>query len=339
MSFSVKVEPSGHQFNVEAGETVLEAALRQGVALPYGCRNGACGACLGKLLSGEVSYPEGSPPALGDAEQAAGQAVLCQAVAESDLVIESREAEQAQDIEVKILPSRIAVMQRLNHDVMLLKLKLPETERMQFLAGQYIDILLKDGRRRSFSLANAPHDDDYLVLHIRHIEGGDFTGEVFDKMQLKDILRIEGPHGQFCLREDSNRPLIFMAGGTGYAPIKGMLDHMLAMGIQRPVHLYWGARAREDLYLHQEAEALAALHDNIRYTPVLSEPKDSDNWTGRTGYVHDAILEDYPDLSEYEIYAAGPPAMVYAGRDALPAHGLDLSRYYSDAFEFQGDRK
>jgi len=336
MSFCIKVEPSGHQFQVTEGENILQAALNQGLALPYGCRNGACGSCMGKLISGKIAYPQGNPITLSPEDVANGLVVFCQAEAKSDLVLESREVSQELDIQVKTLPTRISEMTRLNHDVMLLRLKIPASERMQFLAGQYIDILLKDGRRRSFSLANAPHNDELLELHIRHIDGGDFTSEVFDKMKPKDILRIEGPHGQFYLREDSTRPIILMAGGTGFAPIKGMLEHALAMGMSRPIHLYWGARAKQDLYQHDEAQAFAEAHAHITYTPVLSSPNDTDNWQGRTGYVHDVIMQDFPDLTAHEIYAAGPPVMVYAGRDAFPKNGMDLQFYYSDAFEFQG---
>ncbi len=335
MRFSILVEPSGHRFEAEENETLLDAALRQGVALPYGCRNGACGSCVAKVVRGEIRYPEGQPAAVTAEEAALGMAALCQARAASDLVIESREVGSAAEIEVRILPSRIESMARLNHDVMLLRLKLPATERLQFLAGQYIDILLRDGRRRSFSLANAPHDDAFLELHIRHIEGGEFTSEVFDKMKVKDILRIEGPHGGFYLREESDRPIIFMAGGTGFAPVKAMIEHALASGMSRPMHLYWGARAREDLYMHDLAAGWAARYPHIQYTPVLAEPQAGDDWQGAIGFVHQAILADYPDLSGHEIYAAGPPAMVYAGKDVFPAHGLMLEHYFSDAFEYQ----
>ncbi len=336
MSFSVKVEPSGHQFTVEADESILDAALRQGVVLPYGCRSGACGACVAKVVEGEVHYPDGSlPPALSEEEAAVGMVALCLAHADSDLVIESKEVESPEEITVKTLPCRIEVMERLNEDVMLLKLKLPDNERLQFLAGQYIQILLKDGRKRSFSLANAPEKDDLLELHIRHVEGGEFTTEVFDKMKVKDILRIEGPHGQFYLREDSPRDIIFMAGGTGFAPIKGMIEHAIDIGLERNMTLYWGVRDRKHLYLHDWCEKMAAGHANLTYIPVLSQPLPEDHWTGRTGLVHEAIIADHPDLSGYDVYAAGPPAMVEAGKQAFPQHGLDLEHYYSDAFEFQ----
>ena len=338
MSFSVKVEPSGHTFPVENDEPILDAALRHGLGLPYGCRNGACGSCMGKVLEGKIAYPDDElPPALTEEQAAAGMALFCQATAQSNLAIETREVADGQDIQIRKLPTRIAEMSRLNHDVMLLKLKLPSSERLQFLAGQYVDFLLKDGRRRSFSLANAPHDDEYLVLHIRHVEGGRFTGEVFDKMKVKDILRIEGPYGGFYLREASDRPIIFMAGGTGFAPIKGMLEHAFALGLNRTMHLYWGARAKRDLYLSELPEQWAEQYDNFVYTPVLSEPMVEDNWQGRTGYVHDAIVADHPNLAGYDIYASGPPPMVYAGQDVFPAHGLDLDHYYSDAFEYNKD--
>lgn len=338
MSFSVKVEPSGHSFPVEDDEPILDAALRHGLALPYGCRNGACGSCMGKVLEGKVAYPDDElPPALSEAQAGTGMALFCQARALGNLVIETREVAAGQDIPIKKLPTRIAEMSRLNHDVMLLKLKLPASERLQFLAGQYVDFVLKDGRRRSFSLANAPHDDEFLVLHIRHVEGGRFTGEVFDKMKVKDILRIEGPFGGFYLREESERPIIFMAGGTGFAPIKGMLEHAFASGLDRPMHLYWGARAVRDLYMQELPAQWLREHSNFQYTPVLSEPLPEDHWQGRTGYVHEAIIQDHPQLAGYAIYASGPPPMVYAGQDAFPAHGLDLDHYYSDAFEYNKD--
>ncbi len=337
MSFTVHIQPSGHQFDVEPGESVLDAALRQGFAFPYGCRNGACGNCMGKLLAGEVEYGVQLPPGLSDADVAQGKALFCSAIPLSDLSIEVREIGAAKDIPVKTLPCRVAKMERLHDDVMRLFLKLPATERLQFLAGQYIDILLRDGRRRSFSLANAPHDDALLELHIRHIEGGRFTGEVFTTMKEKAILRFEGPLGTFFLREDSERPIIFVAGGTGFAPIKAMIEHAIAEHIERPIHLYWGARGPRDLYLDELARHWAQEHPHIEYTPVLSQARPEDNWTGRTGYVHEAVLADHADLSAHEVYASGPPAMVQAARTSFTARGLNPDCYFSDAFEYAND--
>ena len=337
MSYQVTLKPSNHKFNVNADETVLEAALRQGYNLNYGCRNGACGSCMGKVLEGSVTYADRPRAALDSDDEADGQALFCQAIPTSDLIIEAFEIGAVKDIPIKTLPCKVAVLERLNHDVMLVKLKLPTTERMQFLAGQYVDFLLKDGRRRSFSIANPPHEDEFIELHIRHVEGGRFTSEVFDAMHTKDLVRIQGPLGTFFLREDSSRPVIFMVGGTGFGPIKGIIEHALAMKIERPMHLYWGARAKEDLYMDEQAKAWTRINPLIRYTPVLSEPKEEDLWQGRTGFVHEAIAADYADLSTYEIYASGPPVMVYAGKDVFEKQGLDLQHYFSDAFEFAKD--
>lgn len=337
MSYSVRIESTDHIFHVNEGESILEAAERQSIALPYGCRGGACGACKGELKQGSVTYPNGTPPGLSADEHSKGFALFCEAVPTSDLVIKSREISSANQIEVKILPCRVHEKTQLNHDVVLIKLLLPKTERLQFFAGQYINFLLKNGKHRSFSLANAPHDDEFIELHIRHIPGGKFTSAVFDEMHEKDMMRIEGPFGSFYLQEESERPIIIMAGGTGFAPAKGMIEHALKVGLERPIHLYWGVRAKEDLYMDELVQSWTKQNPLIRYTPVLSDAKEEDNWTGRTGYVHDAIMEDYPDLSQHEIYGSGRPEMVYAGRDEFVKNKLDLDHYFSDAFEFQKD--
>ena len=338
MSFKVVVKPSNHEFTMEAGETVLDAALRNGLSFPYGCRSGVCGACKNKVLEGELDYGGGLPPALDDQDVAAGFGLFCQAYAKSDLVLEVKEVETPRDIPLKNLPTRIAHMDQLSEDVMRVFLKLPETERLQFLAGQYIDVLMPDNKRRSFSLANAPHEDELLELHIRHIDGGRFTDKLFGhEIGEKSILRIEGPHGSFFLREDSDKPIIFMAGGTGFAPIKGIIEHAFAEGLQREMYLYWGVRSRKDLYMLDLVNKWAAEHSNFHFVPVLSDPQPDDAWDGRLGYVTDAIMADFDDLSKYDIYAGGAPAMVYAGRDAFVTKGMDQERYYSDAFEIAGD--
>ncbi|MBD3619472.1 MAG: CDP-6-deoxy-delta-3,4-glucoseen reductase [Chromatiales bacterium] len=339
MSFIVTIQPSGHQFTCEDDETVLDAALRQGYALPYGCRNGACGSCLGRLLQGEVDYGAVKPPAINEKEIAEGKALFCQALPLSDLEIEVREIGAAKDIVIKTLPVRVIGLNRLNHDVMEMRLKLPATERLQFLAGQYIDILLKDGRRRSFSLANAPHQDEYLELHLRHVPGGDFTDHVFNEMKEKALLRIEGPLGSFFLREDSERPVILVAGGTGFAPIKGIIEHAIAHGDTRPMILYWGARAREDLYLNDLAQDWADAHANISYVPVLSEPGADDAWEGRSGFVHEAVVADHPDLAGFDVYMAGPPPMIQAARAAFGERGLPDEQLYYDSFDYSADAK
>jgi len=332
---TVTILPSKHSFTVAEQETILDAALRQGYSLSYGCRNGACGSCVSKLIKGKVDYPKGSPPTLESNKEEPSATVLCQAVPLTDITIEAHEIAAVKDIPVKTLPCRVTLIEHLTHDVIEMRLKLPVTERLQFLAGQYLDFLLKDGRRRSFSIANTPHNDNYIELHIRHVQDGRFTGRVFDEIQEKDILRIEGPKGSFYIREESHRPSIMMAGGTGIAPIKAMVEYSLATDLKKPIHIYWGAESLRDLYMHDTLIKLANENEHIQYTPVLNKPRSEDNWNGRTGYVHLSVMEDYPDLSEYDLYGSGPPVMVYAGRDSFPENGLDLKNYYSDAFEFQ----
>lgn len=335
MPYHVALRPSGHEFQVAENESVLDAALREkGAVLPYGCRNGTCGSCMGKILAGEIVYPAERPPGLSEREQAEGKALLCQARPQSDLVIEAREIKTGGDIAVKILPCRVERRELLAPDVMRLYLRLPSVERLQFLAGQYVDILLADGRRRSFSLANPPHADDLLELHVRRVPGGFFTDYVFDKMKEKALLRFQGPLGTFFLREDSPRPIILIGGGTGFAPLKGILEHAFHIGLGRPLHLYWGARAKVDLYLDGLPRRWEAEHPNFRYTPVLSEPRPEDGWGGRTGWVHEAVAADYPDLSGHEVYMSGPPPMIRAAKPAFAARGLPEERLYYDSFEF-----
>lgn len=339
MSFTVHIKPSGHRFEVEPDEPVLDAALRHGYAFPYGCRGGACGACMGKLLDGTVDYGTELPPALSSDDVEQGLALFCQAHATSDLTLEIKEIGEGDALEIKTMPTKVQKKEFLSHDVVRLYLKLPETERMQFRAGQYIDILLPDGRKRSFSLANAPHDDALIELHVRHVDGGDFTGYVVDELHEKDILRIEGPHGSFFLREETNRPLIFMAGGTGFAPIKGIIEHALAEGMNQPMHLYWGVRAQKDLYLDALPLKWAKHLPHFHFVPVFSEPTTDLPDDARTGYVHDAIIEDFPDgLAAFDVYASGPPVMVHAGFDAFKKCGLTKDHYFSDAFEFQAPK-
>jgi CDP-4-dehydro-6-deoxyglucose reductase len=334
MTYQVKIQASGHSFTVEKQEAVLDAALRQGIILPYGCRNGACGACMGIVLEGQVSYDGDPPPALTEADAALGRAVFCQARAGSDLSIGVREVDAARDIVVKTLPCRVDKLEHLAHDVIRIYLKLPSTERLQFLAGQYIDVLIKGHEPRAFSIANAPHDDEFVELQIRYVEGGLFTDQVFHHMQEKTLLRIRGPLGTFFLREDTDRPVILIGGGTGFAPLKGILEHVFETGIVRPIHLFWGVRAGRDLYLDELPVRWVQEHTNLSYTPVLSEPSAEDDWNGKTGLVTDSVIAHYPDLSGYDVYMSGPPVMVETGYDLFQQHGLDTSRFFSDAFAY-----
>lgn len=339
MSHQITIKPSGHVYTAQEGETVLESALREGFTLAYGCRNGACGTCKGTILQGSVDYGNYQESALSEEDKRAGRALFCCARPLTDLTIECREVGVAKDIQIKTLPCRVQKMERRTADVMIISLKLPAKERLQFLAGQYVDILLKDGKRRSFSLANAPHDDELLELHVRNVSGGAFTEQVFGKMQEKDILRFEGPLGTFFLREDSNKPIVFLASGTGFAPIKGILEHAFHKGTARQMTLYWGARTRNDIYMPELPEQWAREHPNFRFIPVLSDPAPEDRWQGRTGLVHEAVLQDIPDLSGHQVYACGAPAMVEAAHPAFVAQGLPEDEFYSDAFVFSADAK
>ena len=338
MTYQITIEPSGHKFEIEPEETILEGALRNGFAFSYGCRAGSCGACRGKIVEGKYRYEDDEKPiALSEHDEKTGMCVFCQAYPQSDMVLEVREISAAKDIAIKTLPCRVNSLEKLAPDVMRLKLKLPQVERMQFLAGQYLDILLKDGRRRSFSIANAPHNDELLELHVRLIEGGEYTTYVFNEMKEKEILRIEGPLGNFFLREESDRPVILIAGGTGFAPIKAIVEHAIAEQLTRPVHFYWGVRNRTSLYLHQLAESWKKELKDFSYKAVLSEPEVADNWDGETGMVHEAVLNDFNDFSAFDVYASGPPAMVDAIADTFSQKGMDSNHFYSDAFNFAND--
>ena len=340
MGFKITIQPSQHTFLCEAGESILDAALRQGLAMPYGCRDGACGACRGRVLSGSVDIGRAQEHALGETDRAAGFALFCCASPKEDLTIEAREMRSSQDIPVKTLPARVEKMTRAAPDVMLIELKLPACERLQFLAGQYIDILLKDGRRRSFSLANAPHDDSRLQLHVRRVPEGHFTNHVFTAMKERDLLRINGPHGSFFLREESAKPMLLVAGGTGFAPIKAVIEHAIAENQQRPMTLYWGGRRKEDIYLADLAEGWARKHPGFRFIPVLSESAPGDRWNGRTGLVHAAAMQDHPDLSAHQAYVCGAPAMVAAARrDFVGQCGLPEEEFIADSFEFSSDTR
>lgn len=338
MPYQVTIQPSGHRFTVDEDETILEAALREGFALPYGCRNGACGACKGTVLAGQVDYGTYSANALKDDEKTQGRALFCRAKPCSDVIIEVKEIGAAKDIVVKTLPCRVEKLDRLADDVMRVKIKLPANERLQFLAGQYIDFQLKNGRVRSYSLANPPHDDALLELHIRHVPGGLFTDQVFSTLKERDILRLKGPLGSFFIREDSDKPMIFLAGGTGFAPIKGMLEHAFAAHMDREMVLYWGVRSLKDLYLAELPQRWQAEHPNFSFVPVLSDPQPEDDWQGRTGFVHAAVLADFADLSGYQVYACGAPAMVDSAREAFTqTRGLPEDEFFADAFVYAAD--
>ncbi len=343
MSFHVTVQPSGRQFQTGADETILAAGMRQGIGLPYGCKDGACGSCKCKKLSGTVVHGNHQAKALSADEEAQGFVLTCCATAQSDVVLESRQVVDVGQFPVKKMPVRVMALEKKSADVMWVKLQLPANDRFQFHAGQYIDFLLRDGSRRSYSMANAPHqlsDELQAVeLHIRHMPGGKFTDHVFGAMKEKEILRAEGPLGSFFLREDSDKPMILLASGTGFAPIKALIEHMRHKGIQRRASLYWGGRRPADLYLDDWVRSQVAEMPNLSYVPVVSDGLPEDGWSGRTGFVHRAVLQDHPDLSGHQVYACGAPIVIDSARaDFVAQAGLPEEEFFADSFTTEADK-
>jgi len=332
MPFRLRIEPSGHDLDIEADETILEAALRQGFNLPYSCRSGTCGTCKGRLLSGQVDYGEVDEKVLSAQERASGLALFCQAMPVSDVTVEIQEIGAARGIVIKTLPARVHRIEDLAPDVRALFLKIPATEKLPFLPGQYIDILLKDGARRGFSLANTPNSDGILELHIKRVPGGRFTTQVFEQMKEKDILRFEGPLGTFFIREESTRPLLMAATGTGFAPIKGMLQWLRERDTQRPIQLYWGVRHPQDFYYEELLREWEEVFTDFTVHKIVSRPDAQ--WTGAQGYITEHILRDFPDPSEFDAYICGHPDMCVSLAERLRAAGLDEEHIYADAFVF-----
>jgi len=337
---SVRIEPHGRTLKVAPGEPVLQAALAAGLNLPHSCKSGHCSSCRARLLAGEIYYPNGRPPGITAEEAGSGQLLLCQARPRSDLVVEARLIANVADVEIKTLPCRIARLTALAPDVLQVMLRLPAVERLRFHAGQYLDVLLEGGRRRSFSIACPPHDAGLLELHVRRVAGGGFTERLFGAgaapLASGSLLRIEGPMGQFSYRDGAG-PAIMVAGGTGFSPLKSMLRHVLETGISRRIHFYWGARHAADVYEEERMLGWTRRHPQLDFTAVLSEASRVEAAHHRTGWVHDAVLADHPDLSGFEVYAAGPPAMIEAMRSAFPRHGLPPQRLYFDSFDYAPD--
>jgi CDP-4-dehydro-6-deoxyglucose reductase len=341
--YSVRVEPHGRTLKVAGTRPLLEAALDAGLNLPHSCKSGHCGSCKARLLDGTIHYPNGLPLGLSAAEDAAGAVLLCQARARSDVVVEARLIASVADVEIKTLPCRIEQLTPLAPDVMQVLLRLPAVEPLRFQAGQYLDVLV-EGRRRSFSIASPPHDARLIELHVRRVAGGGFTERLFaaagspGALHPGALLKIEGPMGQFVYR-DGALPLLMVAGGTGFAPIKSLLRHVLETGVRRDVHLYWGARHERDLYEQERVLEWVRRFPQLRFTAVLSEASVAEGAHHRVGWVHEALLQDHPDLSGVEVYAAGPPAMIEALRSAFPRHGLPPQRLYFDSFDYAPDAR
>ncbi|MEI7466226.1 MAG: CDP-6-deoxy-delta-3,4-glucoseen reductase [Burkholderiales bacterium] len=342
MSITVTLQPSGRSFSVQRDEAILAAAIRQGIGLPYGCRDGACGSCKCKLLEGRVIHGAHQVHALSVAEEEAGYALTCCAAPQTDVVLEARTVVGAGDMLVRKMPARVISIDKPAPNVAIVKLQLPASEALRYHAGQYVDVILRDGMRRSYSMANAPHtqsDKPWVELHIRHMLGGVFSEQVFGTLKAKDILRLEGPFGSFFIREESHKPIVLLASGTGFAPIKALIEQLRFKGSERSATLYWGCRTRTDLYMHEAVLEIAAQTPTLHYVPVLSEALASDAWAGRTGFVHQAVMADIPDLSSHQVYACGAPVMVESAlRDFTERCGLPADEFYADAFYSAADR-
>jgi CDP-4-dehydro-6-deoxyglucose reductase len=342
MSHRVTIQPANRELEVVGNEPILAAAIRQGVGLPYGCRDGACGTCKSKLLEGRVEHGPHQPKALSAEEEAAGLVLTCCARPQTDCVIEARSVPGAGEFPILRMPCRVISVERPVGDVAILKLQLPANQSLRYHAGQYVEFILRDGARRSYSMANAPGrlgDPPSIELHLRHMPGGKFTDHVFGAMKAKEILRMEGPFGSFFLREDSAKPIVLLASGTGFAPVKAIVEEMRDKSIVRPTVLYWGCRHRGDLYLDAWAREAAAEMPQLRYVPVLSEARAEDAWDGRTGFVHEAVMADLPDLSQHQVYACGAPVMVDAAkRDFSARCGLPEDEFYADAFTSEKEK-
>lgn len=327
----MSVHPSTDLLTVRQGETLLDAGLRHGLALPYECRNGGCGACLCTVLHGSVNHGFYQRTVLPDALRAQGKTLMCCATPLSDVDIDVEHAHAPQRVALGEHVARVDRIEHLSPELVRLTLSLPGGEAIPFKAGQYINIILDDGQRRAYSFANPPQVTDRIELHVRRIPGGRFTGQVFTQMRVGDTLRFEGPLGDFTLRE-SQYPILFVAGATGFAPIKSIVEDAFARGLTRPMRLYWGVRKRADLYALDLAEEWQREHPNFQVVPVLSEPDPQGGWSGRTGLVHEAMLADFPDLREHEVYLCGSVKMVDSAVPAFLSHGLAEGFCFTDAF-------
>ena len=337
--YTVTVQPSGRAFTVPVGDSVLMAGIKQSIPLPYGCKDGACGSCKCKILSGTVRHSNHQSKALTPQEEASGFVLTCCATPLSDLVLESRQVTQLGALPIKKMPVRVSAMRKVSDDVMVLHIQLPANDAFTYRAGQYVEFILRDGARRSYSMATAPHLGPGMELHIRHMPGGKFTDHVFGALHEKDILRIEGPFGSFSLCEESQKPILLVASGTGFAPVKALIEHLQHQGSSRKVTLYWGGRKPADLYMQEWVLMQIAAMPTLSFVPVVSDGALADAWLGRTGFVHHAVMQDFPDMSQYQVYACGAPIVVDSARADFVGHcGLEPDDFFSDAFTSEADK-
>ncbi len=326
-TYTITVADTDLRFDCDAQTTLLDAAQAAGYEMPYSCRAGACGNCRGQLRSGEVDAPFADE----------GYLLFCQTRPRSDLVIVPRGISRVEQNTKRKLIAKVYRVTQLSDDAYALQLRFPAGIKVKFKAGQYLDIFLEDGARRSFSMANPPQQSDGALLHIRRLPGGRFSDQVLPQLQPGTTLDIELPHGDFYLREQALRPMVFVASGTGFAPVQSMLEDLFRRRVERPMVLYWGGRQPTDLYALSQVQKWATQHSHFQCVPVISE--DHAEWTGRRGFVHQAVMQDLPDLSAHQVYACGVTAMVEAARrDFIAQCGLPENQFFSDAFVTPADQ-
>lgn len=333
MSFEIKIADTDIVVQANADETILAALHRAGFEVPYSCNKGVCGSCQGQIMSGNCR-PMPAGDGITQEELSQGKALFCTAIATSDLVIKPGRIKSKEAQEVKKYSLKIAKLIKAASDVTILQMRMPIGQRAKFKAGQYLEVLLEDGQRRNYSMANVP-SADAIELHIREVPGGKFSSQILPTLKTGDVLDIEFPKGEFYIRSDEpiNRPKILLASGTGYAPIQSIIQVLAKAEGLEGVTCYWGGRTKQDLYALEKINSLVEKNPNLKFIPVLSEPVPEDAWQGRTGFVHQAVMADIADLSHYEVYACGSPLMVNAARADFQAHrGLKLENFYSDAF-------
>jgi NAD(P)H-flavin reductase/ferredoxin len=333
MNYKIRIQGAdGPSFEARQGQSLLDAAAEHGIELPYSCRKGVCGNCRGRVLEGQlIPGTEGGGHETGI--QAPDEHLFCRAQAASDLLIAPREWRPVEIGARKIHTVRVFRNELVASDVSKLTLRLANGVRAKFAAGQYLQVVLPDGQRRAFSMANAPHDNDHVQLHIRHMSNGGFTATVVPELKKGDTLQVELPHGDFCLRAASARPLLFIAGGTGFAPIKSMIDSLLKTRSARPITLFWGARNPLGIYATEVIAKWQKLRPDLRFEPVISDPIEASAWPGCRGLVHETILESFASVKDYDVYACGAPIMVQATRHSLQTlRGLPAEQFFSDSF-------
>ncbi len=335
MHYTVTIKPSGYNLLVRPDETILSAAFKQGYRFPHECESGVCGACKGKLLEGHVSYDEPFLPALSDEEREAGWALFCSAKPASDLIIHVENVIGPEQLPIKKLIYSVKIFEQLTTTIYRVVLQPPANDFIQYRAGQYVEILQRDSSPKPFSIANMPTSDNKdIEFHIRHNPDNPYTSEVIDEIKAQQQLHLRGPFGSCILRKEPPYPLIFLAGGAGFAPIKALIEQALTENVKQPIYLYWGVRIIEDFYCHDLVLDWAKCFENFHYIPVLSGKNEKDKWHGKTGWVHEIVLTEHSDLANFRIYASGPIEMVYAALHAFEPRHLKRALMHSDMFAF-----